>query len=309
MARKTAAPRTRARRSAEEARALILGAAGRLFEERGPDAVGLKEVASEAGVSHGLVTHYFGTYEGLVEAVMEAHTNAMREELLARVASAEDEGPEVWLNVAFESVSKASHGRMMAWAILSGRTERSDFFARRVKGLAIVADALESWAWGRGHEVDREELEVTLILAVTTSMGYAMGRAVLWGALGKEPSVERDRRVRERFTRALLGDLFARKPGTAALLPEAVPLPPASPCPAPPLPAAVPPAPPLPAEEPPLPPVPPEPPSPAVPPAPPLPPAPPEPPEPSGGGKVAQSPRECSRAPRVVGEEGRLRRQ
>lgn len=213
MARKAAEPRARVRRSPEEARALILEAAGRLFEERGPDAVGLKDVAAEAGVSHALVTHYFGTYEGLVEAVMEAHTNAIRADLLARMATAKGEGPEVWMDLAFESMSKASRGRMMAWAILSGRTERSDFFAHRVKGMAIVADALESWARGRGFEINREELEITLILAVTTSMGYAVGRTVLWGALGKEPSAERDQRVRERLASALLGGLWGGEKG------------------------------------------------------------------------------------------------
>jgi len=211
--KKPAAPRTRVRRSAEEARALILAAAGRLFQERGPDAVGLKDVADEAGVSHGLVTHYFGTYEGLVEAVLEAQTEAMRVELLTRVASSHEEGPEAWLAMTFEAVSRPGHGRLFAWAILSGRTESSDFFARRVKGMAIVADALESWAHDRGVALKREDLEVTLVLAVATSMGYAVGRSALWGALGHEPSADRDRQVRERFSAALLGGLGVRRPG------------------------------------------------------------------------------------------------
>lgn len=188
---------------------MILGAAGRLFEQRGPDAVGLKDVAEEAGVSHALVTHYFGTYEGLVEAVMEAQTDALRADLLARVATARDEGPEAWIELAFQSVS-SGQGRLIAWAILSGRTERSDFFARRVKGMAIVADAVEAWAQAQGKPVDRDDLEVALLLSVASSMGYAVGRSVLWGALGREPSEERDRRVRRRFAAMLLDGVLGR---------------------------------------------------------------------------------------------------
>lgn len=196
------APLPRARRSPEEARALILAAAVRLFEQRGPDAVGLKDVAREAGVSHALVTHYFGTYEGLVETVMEAQTEAMRAELLARVATARDEGPAAWIETAFQTVSPAQ-GRLLAWAIMTGRTQRSDFFARRVKGMAIVADALEHWARAQGLEVDRDEVEVSLLLSTATLMGYAVGRSVLWAALGREVTPERDRAVRERFASML----------------------------------------------------------------------------------------------------------
>ena len=46
----------RVRRSPEEARTVILDAADRVFGAHLPDAVGLKEIAREAGVSHALVT-------------------------------------------------------------------------------------------------------------------------------------------------------------------------------------------------------------------------------------------------------------
>ncbi|HEX7244368.1 MAG TPA: TetR/AcrR family transcriptional regulator [Solirubrobacterales bacterium] len=50
----------------------ILGAALRLFGERGIEATSLREVAKEAGVSPALVVHHFGGKEGLVAAVDEA---------------------------------------------------------------------------------------------------------------------------------------------------------------------------------------------------------------------------------------------
>jgi AcrR family transcriptional regulator len=50
-------------------RALIRNAALRLFADRGPDAVTVREIAAEAGVSAGLVLHHFGSKNGLRAAV------------------------------------------------------------------------------------------------------------------------------------------------------------------------------------------------------------------------------------------------
>ncbi len=47
------------------ARALIRNAALRLFAERGPDAVTVRMIAGQAGVSPALVVHHFGSKEGL----------------------------------------------------------------------------------------------------------------------------------------------------------------------------------------------------------------------------------------------------
>jgi AcrR family transcriptional regulator len=47
------------------ARATIRNAALRLFGDRGPDAVTVREIATQAGVSAALVVHHFGSKEGL----------------------------------------------------------------------------------------------------------------------------------------------------------------------------------------------------------------------------------------------------
>src|SRR5690349_10474032 len=69
---------TRRRRDPETARAEILDAAERVLSTRPPDQVGLKDVAEVAGVSHGLVSHYFGTYAELVEEVLVRRHRAIR---------------------------------------------------------------------------------------------------------------------------------------------------------------------------------------------------------------------------------------
>jgi len=86
----------RVRRSPEDARAHILDAADAVFRDHLPDAVGLREIAAAAGVSHGLVTHYFATYEGLVAAVIARRLDAARTAAFAHLAQSmftADEAP------------------------------------------------------------------------------------------------------------------------------------------------------------------------------------------------------------------------
>jgi TetR/AcrR family transcriptional regulator, regulator of cefoperazone and chloramphenicol sensitivity len=67
------------------ARALIRNAALRLFAELGPDRVSLRRIAAEAGVSHGLVVHHFGSKEGL-RTVVDTYVVDLFDELVAEMA-------------------------------------------------------------------------------------------------------------------------------------------------------------------------------------------------------------------------------
>ena len=65
------ATRPRTRLSPAARRAEILDAAGRLFAERGYAAVPASEVARQAGVTPGLLHHYFGGKRGLFVTLVE----------------------------------------------------------------------------------------------------------------------------------------------------------------------------------------------------------------------------------------------
>jgi AcrR family transcriptional regulator len=66
------------------ARARIRDEALRLFAERGPDAVTVRDIAAAAGVSPALVVRHYGSKEGLREAV-DSHVAQVFEVLLAQV--------------------------------------------------------------------------------------------------------------------------------------------------------------------------------------------------------------------------------
>ncbi|RMF24807.1 MAG: TetR family transcriptional regulator, partial [Deltaproteobacteria bacterium] len=62
--------RTRRGRDRERTIKAILDAAEKLLDKKGPDGFGLAELGREAGVSFGLIHHYFGGKEGLLKAVL-----------------------------------------------------------------------------------------------------------------------------------------------------------------------------------------------------------------------------------------------
>jgi AcrR family transcriptional regulator len=61
-------------------RANIRNAALRLFAERGPDAVTMRQIAEAAGVSPALVVHHFGNKEGL-RAAVNAHAGRLFDQI------------------------------------------------------------------------------------------------------------------------------------------------------------------------------------------------------------------------------------
>ena len=194
----TAKSRPRVRRSPEQARATILAAARKVFAELGPTPLVSKMWPPRPGVSHGLITHYFGTFDGLVEATMAEHIRVVRQRLLDQLASGDTTlSAGRFIDAFFEVIEDPLYGRLAAWAILSGRFQSKDFFPRKEQGPARVVDAVHLWLASRGMEgVDREDIELALILVLTAGLGYGMGKSVLWASLGRRASKARDARFR-----------------------------------------------------------------------------------------------------------------
>jgi TetR/AcrR family transcriptional regulator, fatty acid metabolism regulator protein len=63
----------------EERRRQILHAAVRAFARKGYHACRVSDIATEAGVAYGLVYHYFGSKEALLEAIFKETWGAMLE--------------------------------------------------------------------------------------------------------------------------------------------------------------------------------------------------------------------------------------
>jgi AcrR family transcriptional regulator len=203
----------RRRRAPEVARQEILDAAERVFVEFQPDQVGLKEVAREAGVSHALITHYFGTYAGLLEKALERRIRGLRELMLERlrVAGALSR-PDELLAILFRALEDPVHLRLMRWLLASERPAAAQAFGLQDHGLQLVAHQVaQAITPSPPHELI-VAIELALLTAVSAAYGYAIGKHALVGALGRKVSIELDEAV-QRTLAAMLQAYFRAEVG------------------------------------------------------------------------------------------------
>jgi TetR/AcrR family transcriptional regulator, repressor for neighboring sulfatase len=187
MATRRSKPRVR--RSPEDARAHILDAADRVFGDHLPDAVGLREVAAAAKVSHGLVTHYFGTYDGLVAAVIDRRLEAARVTAFAHLAEmtfSSDEAP--LLTVLIDLVKDRTLVRLVVWSLL---TDRGTAFIGNGQ-LGRLVDGLAARLAATGTRIARARLELAAMVALSTVVGWAVLGDTMDQAFGRESPVEHE---------------------------------------------------------------------------------------------------------------------
>jgi AcrR family transcriptional regulator len=200
----------RRRRAPDVARQEILDAAERVFRESQPDQVGLKEVAREAGVSHALITHYFGTYAGLIEAALERRIRTFREGMLERLRGPGTLArPGELIALLFRALEDPVHLRLTRWLLASERPAAAHAFALRNQGIQLIAHQVASaLAAHPGRELIGK-IELAIVTAVAAAYGYAIGKHALVGALGREASPELDAEVQRTLGEMLQAHLAA----------------------------------------------------------------------------------------------------
>ncbi|HYC55962.1 MAG TPA: TetR/AcrR family transcriptional regulator, partial [Candidatus Binatia bacterium] len=112
----------RTRRTAEDAKRVILDAAEKRLRESGPAGIKLQEIAADVGVSHPAILHHFGSRDGLMEAVVRRALISLRNTILDQVRkqmTREVDLPAI-LDLVFGIVAERGHARLIAWLILEG---------------------------------------------------------------------------------------------------------------------------------------------------------------------------------------------
>jgi AcrR family transcriptional regulator len=84
---------------AEDKRMLILQAAVRVFAAEGYEATRVGDIAKEAGVAYGLVYHYFGSKDAVLEAVFREQWGRLLAALSLAEETGEDAGEQLELAV------------------------------------------------------------------------------------------------------------------------------------------------------------------------------------------------------------------
>jgi TetR/AcrR family transcriptional regulator, repressor for neighboring sulfatase len=177
----------RVRRTPEASREHLLDAAERVFSRVSPDVAGLKEIAAEAGVSHGLVTHYFGTYLALVNATLERRLNALHAEITAQIVAGHLAGGasrSVPLDALLTFVSDKVAVRLILWGLLQENPPEV-LQGNADERLARTTDTMTAQLRGLGLEVDRERIAFSIGAAVALAIGVGIGGPALEKSLGR----------------------------------------------------------------------------------------------------------------------------
>ena len=185
-----------------------MAATQELIVERGPERLGLVAIAERAGVSHSLVSHYFGSIDNVLETALTENIEERRRHMIEVLPTLIDEGPEAFLEHFFELVRDPLFTRLTVWSVLSGRVQSKDFGPSTMGSGKIFADFLEAHLEKQtGRTIPRESLEVVLILTMYTGIGYALAGDALWRGLGRERSEELDKRLRQVLARMIENEL------------------------------------------------------------------------------------------------------
>ncbi len=100
----------------------MLASARRLLVEHGPDAVTLKAVAEDLGMSHTNVLHHFGTAGELQSELMSGMVRDLASALMdvATHLRSDQGAPRALVDMVFDAFDKGGAGKHAAWIILSG---------------------------------------------------------------------------------------------------------------------------------------------------------------------------------------------
>jgi AcrR family transcriptional regulator len=177
---KASAAEPRRRRDREKTVADILDAAERLLEDKGPDGFGLAELGREAGISFGLIHHYFGGKEGLLKAVLGRTLRHMGRE----VRRLQDDG-SFWrrdapaVQVVFDTFARSpAFSRLLAWGLLTGLIGAEDVareFRKDRDALQSMLDAFRVEA----PEETRDDVAVITTLLISSVLGFNLLRPLL----------------------------------------------------------------------------------------------------------------------------------
>lgn len=201
----------RRRRAPDVAKQELLDAAEHVFATHQPDQVGLKDIAREAGTSHALITHYFGTYAGLIEATLERRMHELRETIREELRDSQIlTNPEKLIAILFRALEDPVHMRLVRWLLASERPSAAHAFGLSANGIQLIAAQIANALVAEPTREVIEKVELAMMTAVAAAYGYAIGKYALTGSAGKQPSRELDDKVQATLTQMVHAHIRAQ---------------------------------------------------------------------------------------------------
>lgn len=173
----------------EEKRRQIMEAAVRAFARKGYHACRVSEIAEEAGVAYGLVYHYFGSKEDVLETIFHDTWKQM----LARVREVQEEG-----GPAEEQVRKVTALLLRTWrrdpdlvrVLVREVTRSPEQLRRQIDEIGHAYEVLEGLVL---HGQETGEFRADLDSKVAATVFYGALEEVLTGwVMGQLPDTDED---------------------------------------------------------------------------------------------------------------------
>lgn len=202
MARSMGFKARRIRRSADDARELILEAAEAQLTRQGPDSLRLVQLADQLGISHPTILHHFGSREGLVCAVVERTAQRLESQIFASLRGELDEGNAVaMLERVFRALADQGHARLLVWLYLTGEPAGDPIgYGARMRH---IADTVHAMRKAGGSSADPEDTLFTVLLAGLALFGNAIAGAPLRRSAGLDNTGDANARFLAWFARLL----------------------------------------------------------------------------------------------------------
>jgi AcrR family transcriptional regulator len=186
---KSQKPVRRRRRQPDAVRKSALESARRILLSEGADAITLKAVAHDLGMTHTNLIHHFGSAGELQSALMREMVRDLTETLEGAVARFRAGAADFreFVDIVFDAFDKGGAGRLAAWLMVSGNAKLfapvgqvvRDYIAHVEQGAHF--DASEATA------MHRRFTSTTLFVVMT-----AFGDAIIGDVLRKMVDRERD---------------------------------------------------------------------------------------------------------------------
>jgi len=167
---------TRIRRTAQEARRLILDTAADRLAQFGIKGLNVQGVARDAGISHATLLHHFGSAEGMQQALMSDMTAALVKDILSALdGKSGDDEPDI-VRALFQTLAKGGHVKLIAWAAVTDQDFGGDTEALGGTTAQVFAELLDVMVETLGGP--RERARRVAYLVASTAVGAGLTSAL-----------------------------------------------------------------------------------------------------------------------------------
>ena len=170
---------TRKRRSAEEARLVILDAAQARLGEYGIDGLNIVDVARDAGMSHATLIHHFGNTNDMRRALVHHMTDRLLRDMISALRSDTAFDTESMMRDLFAALSRGGHAKLLAWLavsdedLTSSAAPTAEVEALFSELIPVLASRLPT------HAANERTARQLVFLVATAAIGYGISGPAL----------------------------------------------------------------------------------------------------------------------------------